>query len=137
MRLGRIGFDNVAGYLDGGMQALATRPDLVQRIERITAPTLAEQLEEAEPPIVLDVRTEREWQDQHIEGSLNIPLPHLRERLAEVPSNRCLVVHCASGYRSSIAASMLQQHGHTRIADLVGGMSAWEASQLKTANITE
>ena len=91
MRLGRIGFDNVAGYLDGGMQALATRPDLVQRIERITAPTLAEQLEEAEPIVVLDVRTEREWQNQHIEGSLNIPLQHLQERLAEAPIRQVVV----------------------------------------------
>ncbi|MDH3601878.1 MAG: rhodanese-like domain-containing protein, partial [Candidatus Tectomicrobia bacterium] len=136
MRLGRIGFDNVAGYLDGGMQALEARPDLVRRIERITAPTLAEQLREAEPPVVLDVRTEREWQDQHIEGSLNISLQHLRERLTEVPSDRPLVVHCASGYRSSIAASMLQQHGITRVADLVGGIGAWEASQLETVGAT-
>ncbi len=132
MRLGRIGFDNVAGYLDGGMQALETRPDLVRRIERITAPTLAEQLEAAEPPVVLDVRTEREWQDKHIEGSLNIPLQHLRERVSEVPSDRPVVIHCATGYRSSIAVSMLEQHGITQVADLVGGMAAWEASQLQT-----
>jgi glyoxylase-like metal-dependent hydrolase (beta-lactamase superfamily II)/rhodanese-related sulfurtransferase len=130
MRLGRIGFDNVVGYLDGGMQALAPRPDLVRRIERITAPTLAEHMAEAVPPVVLDVRSEREWQDRHIAGSLNIPLPHLRERLSEVPSDRPLVVHCGSGYRSSIAVSMLAQHGLTQVADLVGGMGAWEASQL-------
>ena len=61
MRLGRIGFDNVEGYLDGGMQALEHRPDLVQRIERMAAPTLAEQLAESISPVVLDVRTEREW----------------------------------------------------------------------------
>ena len=136
MRLGRIGFDNVAGYLDGGMQALAACPDLVRRIERITAATLAEQLVDAEPPVVLDVRTEREWHDKHIEGSLNIPLQHLRERFAEVPSDRPLVVHCGSGYRSSVAASMLEQQGITCVADLVGGMGAWEASQLETVGAT-
>jgi rhodanese-related sulfurtransferase len=132
MRLGRIGFDNVEGYLDGGMQALESRPDLVQRIERITAPTLAERLAEADSPMILDVRTEREWQDKHIEGSVNIALQHLQERLSEVPSDRPVVIHCATGYRSSIAASLLEKHGMSRVADLVGGFAAWEASQLET-----
>jgi rhodanese-related sulfurtransferase len=131
MRLGRIGFDNVEGYLDGGMQALESRPDLVQRLERITAPTLAERLTETDPPVILDVRTEREWQDKHIEGSVNIALQHLPERLSEVPSDRPVVVHCATGYRSSIAASLLEKHG-IHVADLVGGFAAWEASQLET-----
>ena len=132
LRLGRIGFDHVAGYLDGGMQALEARPDLVGRTERITAPTLAEQLAEADPPLVLDVRTEHEWRDKHIVGSLNIPLQQLRERLGEVPRDRRLVVQCGSGYRSAIAASLLKQHGVTALADLVGGFAAWEASQLAT-----
>jgi rhodanese-related sulfurtransferase/glyoxylase-like metal-dependent hydrolase (beta-lactamase superfamily II) len=133
MRLGRIGFDNVAGYLDAGMQALDPRPDLVARIERITAPTLAEQLASDDPPHVLDVRTEEEWQSGRIEGSQNIPLNHLLERLDEVPGDRPLVVHCATGYRSSIAASLLTRNGITDAADLVGGMDAWEASKLDTA----
>ena len=135
-RLGRIGYDVVAGYLDGGMQALATRPDLVQRTERITAATLAEQLTGSEPPVILDVRTPREWQTKHIAGSLNMPLNHLQERLDEVPRNRHLVVHCQSGYRSAIAASLLARHGFTRFADLVGGFAAWEASQLATVAAT-
>lgn len=136
MRLGRIGFDNVEGYLDGGMQVLASRPDLIQHIERITAPTVAEQQAEPQPPVILDVRTEREWQDKHIEGSLNIPLQHLRARLSEIPSDGLVVIHCASGYRSSVAASMLAQHGMRHIADLVGGFAAWEASQLETVGST-
>jgi rhodanese-related sulfurtransferase len=135
-RLGRIGYDVVAGYLDGGMQALAIRPDLVQRTERITAATLAEQLTGPEPPVILDVRTPREWQTQHIAGSLNMPLNHLQERLDEVPRNRHLVVHCQSGYRSAIAASLLARHGFTQFADLVGGFAAWEASQLATVAAT-
>jgi glyoxylase-like metal-dependent hydrolase (beta-lactamase superfamily II)/rhodanese-related sulfurtransferase len=132
MRLGRIGYDHVAGYLEGGMQALATRPDLVRRTERITAATLAERLAAPQPPVVLDVRTVREWQEKRIEGSCNIPLNHLEERLADVPREREVVVHCGSGYRSSIAASLLEQHGFTQITDLVGGFAAWETSQLAT-----
>lgn len=125
MRLGRIGFDNVAGYLDGGMQALESRPDLVGRIERITAATLAERLTDPVPPLVLDVRTEREWREQRIEGSRNIPLSHLLERLDEVPRQRLLVVQCSTGYRSAIATSVLRQHGFEGVADLVGGIDAW------------
>jgi rhodanese-related sulfurtransferase/glyoxylase-like metal-dependent hydrolase (beta-lactamase superfamily II) len=132
LRLGRIGFDYVAGYLEGGMQALATRADLVRRTERITAATLAEQLAEPAPPLVLDVRTPREWAAKHIAGSVNIPLNHLAERCSEIPPDRHIVVHCASGYRSAIAVSLLEQHGITRLADLVGGFAAWEASQLQT-----
>jgi hydroxyacylglutathione hydrolase len=128
MRLGRIGFDNIAGYLDGGMQALEPRPDLVGRIERITAATLAERLAGPDPPLVLDVRTETEWRDRRIEGSLNVPLSRLLQRLDEVPRDRLLVVHCATGYRSAIAASLLRQHGLVAIADLVGGIGAWAAS---------
>lgn len=132
VRLGRIGYDHIAGYLHGGMQALALRPDLVRRTERITAATLAELLTASPPPVVLDVRTVKEWQDKHIAGSDNIPLPHLEERLLEVPRDRQVVVHCASGYRSSIAASLLARHGFTRVADLVGGFAAWEAAKLDT-----
>jgi rhodanese-related sulfurtransferase len=126
MRLGRIGFDHVAGYLKGGMQALDLRPDLVRRTERMTAATLAELLASAAPPYVLDVRTAREWQEKHIEGSLNIPLHHLEERMHEVPRDRPLIVHCQTGYRSSIAVSLLKRDGVHAVADLVGGIAAWE-----------
>jgi DMSO/TMAO reductase YedYZ molybdopterin-dependent catalytic subunit/glyoxylase-like metal-dependent hydrolase (beta-lactamase superfamily II)/rhodanese-related sulfurtransferase len=129
MRLGRIGFDNVAGFLDGGMQAVDARPDQIARTERVTAVTLAEQLAGADPPLVLDVRAEHEWRDSRLGGSLNIPLGQLLRRLAEVPDGRALVVHCQTGYRSSIAASLLQRERRQWVADLVGGISAWQASR--------
>ena len=87
-RLGRIGFDNVAGYLDGGMQARRAVPDLIERGERITAATLAEQLSEPDPPLVLDVRAEDEVGEVRVEGSLNIPLSRLLEHLDELPRDR-------------------------------------------------
>ena len=132
-RLGRIGFDNVAGYLDGGMRALDARPDLVGRTERITAPNLAEQLGSGSAPLVLDVRAPGELEAGRIPGSLAVPLNHLEERLAEIPRDREIVVTCASGYRSSIAVSLLEAHGVQGLADLVGGMGAWEALHLETA----
>jgi rhodanese-related sulfurtransferase/glyoxylase-like metal-dependent hydrolase (beta-lactamase superfamily II) len=129
MRLGRIGFDNAAGYLDGGMEALQSRPEWVRTTPRITATALAEMRTEANPPLVIDVRAPKEREGGHIEGSLNIPLNHLVERLGEVPRDRELVVHCQGGYRSAIAASLLQKHGYDKLYDLVGGFKAWEASQ--------
>jgi hydroxyacylglutathione hydrolase len=126
VRLGRIGFDIVTGYLEGGMLALEARPDLVARVERVTAAALPQQLASPEPPLVVDVRTEREWSEERIDGSLNVPLSRLLQRLDELPRDRPIVVHCASGYRSAIAASVLQHEGFAGVADLVGGIAAWE-----------
>ena len=86
LRLGRIGFDHVKGYLRGGMEALAGRPDLVWPTERNSAPMVAEELAGADPPLVLDIRNPREWAAKHIDGSMNIPLNHLQERIARNPS---------------------------------------------------
>lgn len=132
MRLGRIGFDNVAGYLRDGMQSLEPRPELIRTVSRITAQALSEQLAAPCGPFVLDVRSEKEWQSGHVAGSHNIPLTHLRERIAEVPRDRPVVVHCEGGYRSAIGTSLLAEAGLTNVNDLVGGIKAWIASKLPT-----
>ena len=132
MRLGRIGFDNVAGYLRDGMAALESRPELIRVISRITAPALAEQLAESTKPFILDVRSEKEWQSGHLACSHNIPLTHLRERMTEVPQDGAVVVHCEGGYRSAIGTSLLAEAGRTNVSDLVGGIKAWIASKLPT-----
>ncbi len=85
VRLGRIGFDNVAGFLAGGMLALADRPELVERIDRITAAALAEQLAGPDPPLVLDVRAASERDGLCVPGSLNIPLGRLPAELDGLP----------------------------------------------------
>ncbi|MDA2920831.1 MBL fold metallo-hydrolase [Desulfobacterota bacterium AH_259_B03_O07] len=132
MRLGRIGFDHIAGYLDGGMESLLTRPDLLKRTERITALTLAEQISSRKRPVILDVRTENEWKFNRIEGSVNIPLNQLKDRINEIPRDQRIVVHCASGYRSSISLGLLEKYKFPYTSDLVGGISAWEAAKLQT-----
>jgi len=129
LRLGRIGFDHVKGYLQGGMEALAGRPDLVWPTERVSALVVAEELASADPPLVLDVRSPRQWAAKHIEGSVNLPLNHLQERIVEVPYCR-IAVHCAGGYRSSIAASILHENGITNLIEMAGGLAAWEAARL-------
>ena len=130
LRLGRIGFDHIAGYLENGVGALESRPDLLQSTERVAPSQLAADLATANPPLVLDVRAPKEVQAKRIESSVNIPLNHLEERLEELPRDRKIVVHCAGGYRSSVAASILQNRGFKNLAELAGGIAAWEAAKL-------
>jgi len=112
------------------MEALAGRPDLVWPTERMSAPMVSGELASANPPLLLDIRNPREWATKHIDGSVNIPLNHLQERLGEIPRDRPIAIHCAGGYRSSIAASILHQNGITHLIEMAGGLAAWEASQL-------
>ena len=136
LRLGRIGFDHVKGYLRGGMEALAGRPDLVWPTERVTPLAIAEELGKADSPLVLDIRNPSEWTTKHIEGGVNIPLSHLQERIGELPRDRRIAVHCAGGYRSSIAVSILHQYGLTHLMEMAGGLAAWEAAKLPVLSRT-
>jgi len=130
VRLGRIGFDNVAGYLREGMQSLERRPELTATTERLSAPLAAEILSSSQAPQLIDVRTPREREQKFIAGSLSVPLNHLAERAAELKKNRLMLVYCAGGYRSSIAASLLQRAGFAQVAEIAGGMAAWETAKL-------
>lgn len=133
VRLGRIGLDRVAGFLQGGMGAAETSPDLVRPSERTTARALVISLEEQDAPLVVDVRTEQEWKTGHVIGSVNIPLSEIPHRLDEIPLDREVAVICRSGYRSSMATSLLESAGYSRTMDCVGGMDAWRASALPTS----
>src|SRR5262245_7566722 len=129
VRLGRIGFDHVVGYLQDGLRSIESRPDLMTTTERLSAPLAAERLAEG-TPVALDVRTPRERDEKRVAGSLGIPLNHLTERLDQIPKDRPLVVYCAGGYRSSIAGSLLKLHGFDRVSEIAGGIAAWEAAKL-------
>ncbi|NDD28872.1 MAG: MBL fold metallo-hydrolase [Proteobacteria bacterium] len=133
LRLGRVGFDQVKGYVDGGQTAIATRPELVGTTPRATAAEVAHRLESAEPPFVLDVRTPDEWNTAHIEGSVNIPLSELAKRQGEIPHDRPIIVHCQSGYRSSMAMSLLEQQGGD-LTEMTGGIAAWLQAGLPTVH---
>ncbi len=134
LRLGRIGFDHIAGYLQNGLQSLESRPDLVSSVERLSAQFVAELLSSSEQPLVIDVRTPREREQKHIGGSLSMPLNHLVENLKSLPKNRPLLVYCAGGYRSSIAASLLKGRGFDHVAEIAGGIAAWESAALPVQN---
>jgi len=133
MRLGRIGFDQVVGYLEDGLHSVEARPELMTSTERVSAQVAAERAgaaTQARTPILIDVRAPSERQQKRIAGSLGIPLNHLGERLSELPADRPLLVFCAGGYRSSIAASLLQRHGFTQVSEIAGGIAAWDAGKL-------
>jgi hydroxyacylglutathione hydrolase len=129
-RLGRIGFDRVVGYLENGMQSLDSRPDLIASTEHLSAQSAAERLAFAHPPLAIDVRTPREREQKHIDGSLSVPLNRLADHLQSLPKDRHLLIYCAGGYRSSVAASLLQRSGFHSVAEIAGGFAAWEAANL-------
>ena len=131
MRLGRIGFNGVSGYLANGMMALESAPELIGRVDRITAAALSERLQ-SKAWQVIDVRAPTEWQESHIPGSVNLPLSQLSRRLEKVPKGE-VVVHCASGYRSSVATSLIMRdRPETTVSDFVGGLDAWLAAGFPT-----
>jgi hydroxyacylglutathione hydrolase len=127
VRLGRIGFDHVLGYLEDGLRSLAGRAELTASTQRIS-PALAAEFLASQELVAVDVRTPAERKAKSIGGSLSVPLNHLAERMHELPRNRPLLMHCAGGYRSSIAASLLKRQGFTKLTELAGGMAAWEAA---------
>jgi glyoxylase-like metal-dependent hydrolase (beta-lactamase superfamily II)/rhodanese-related sulfurtransferase len=128
VRLGRIGFDHVVGYLLGGLESLSARPDLVGRTERLS-PTVASDRAEG-GAIVVDVRAPGERARGYIAGSVGVPLSQLTQRMAELPRDRPLVVHCAGGYRSSVAASVLKHAGFSDVCEIAGGLTAWQSANL-------
>ncbi|GAB3267962.1 MBL fold metallo-hydrolase [Arthrobacter pigmenti] len=127
MRLGRIGFDRVVGYLNTPARAFAELGDIVQRGERVDVETFDKERRDNDTT-VLDVRNPGEIEDGAVPGSLRIPLAELARRHDEVPTNRPVLVHCAGGWRSSVGASTLRALGHTNVRDLAGGYSAWAAA---------
>ncbi|MEE9393294.1 MAG: MBL fold metallo-hydrolase [Planctomycetota bacterium] len=126
LRFGRIGYDRVLGFLEGGFGALAEHPDQHRQIGRVSVEGLFAERQIGDAAALLDVRNEGEWEQTKIEGSFNIPLRELENRASELPQNRALVVHCRTGYRSSLAVSILQRLGIMGARDLVGGIVAWE-----------
>ncbi|MEV4557828.1 rhodanese-like domain-containing protein [Kitasatospora sp. NPDC049285] len=128
IRLARIGFDRVAGYLADPESEFRTVPEQMRQAPRRTVADLREELAGAEPPLVVDVRGEAERGEGMIPGSVHLPLAELPHRLGEIPTDREVVVHCAGGHRSSIAASLLRHHGFERTSDLLGGYGAWQTA---------
>src|SRR6185312_6326694 len=126
LRLARIGSDNAIGYLnvdrDGAFPAELS--SLVRQGTRVSSEEL-DRLMAADAVTVVDVRNPGEHEVGTIPAAILMPLAHLRSRLDELQTTKPIVVYCAGGWRSSVAASMLRAHGFTDVSDLAGGYNAW------------
>lgn len=127
MRLGRIGFDRIAGFVEDYPAALAARPDLARTTGRVDSEELMARQRGGESIRIVDVRGAGEWDCGHLPNATLIPLDELARRLEELPGEP-YVLQCAGGYRSLIAASLIEAAGATGLVDLRGGFAAWERS---------
>lgn len=132
-RLARIGFDTVTGYLREPEGAFLTMPGELAQASRLTISQLREALAGPRPPVLLDVRNAGERAAGAIMPSLHIPLAELPGRLAEVPGGEPVLVYCAHGSRSAIAASLLRKAGFADVSDLIGGEEAWRLANAWSA----
>lgn len=132
LELARIGFDEVLGYID------AETFTETQQLSQLSVCDLKGSLKRDGAPQVLDVRRPGERKAGHLEGAQHIPLPGLTKALGEVPKDKPVAVICGSGYRSSIAASLLLARGFARVQSVMGGLGAhqetkcaeWQAADL-------
>jgi hydroxyacylglutathione hydrolase len=124
----RVGLDDVRGYLEGGMDAWIAAGGEQAHTPQISPAELAARLHN--PGLhVLDVRSDQEWDEGHIEGAQHIMAGDLPARLSDVPADGALVVVCGTGYRSTVAASILERAGRASVINLSGGMAAWEMAR--------
>ena len=122
IRLSRVGYDHAIGFLNGGFTSWRNAHKEVDSINRISAETFA--LKYDKKPSVFDVRKKSEFESEHVVDAINIPLNEINKHLAEFPKNSPFILHCAGGYRSMIAASILKSRGWIDFVDVEGGMSA-------------
>ena len=119
-RLSRVGYDNVLGYLKGGYKSWEEDDRAEDHVERISAKAF-EKMYFNESPKVIDIRKASEYNSEHVRGAVNIPLNQINKHLEEIPKDEFFILHCAGGYRSMIAASILKQRGWETFADIRGG----------------
>ena len=97
----------------------------LEKLPQISVRDLRRQMKEDAAPLVVDVRTPTEWKSNHIEGARHLPLSSFAQRGTELPNEQPIAIICGSGYRSSIASSLLQARGYKNLANVAGGMSAY------------
>lgn len=122
-RLSRVGYDNTLGYLEGGIEAWKKQGGEVDSVDSISAEELAKRYA-AENMRILDVRKESEYKSEHVEGAENFPLDDINSNMTAYPAQGTNYLHCKSGYRSMITASILKSRGFHNFVDVNGGFEA-------------
>jgi len=133
-RLSRVGFDNVLGYLSGGFEAWKTSGKEIDTLPSVPANVLEQQIDK--DAFVFDVRRPGEYEAEHIENVPSTPLDFLNDHISEFPTNKDFYVHCAGGYRSVIAASILKARGYNKVIDVAGGYGAIKKTTIKRTQAT-
>lgn len=123
MRLARVGYDFVIGYLDGGFESWKNSGKEVEKINRITADEFATKVN-IQSDIIIDVRRQSEYEAEHVENANNVPLDFINENIASFPKDKHFFLHCAGGYRSMITSSILKSRGWDNFTEVAGGFSA-------------
>lgn len=134
-RLARVGYDHALGYLKGGIPAWQQAGKELDRIESISAQEFAQRYKN-EKITVCDVRKESEFDTGHVEGACLVPLDYLNEHLSEIPKDKPVYLHCGSGYRSMIAASILRARGWHKLFDVDEGYKAISATDVPRTGYT-
>ncbi len=127
----RIGYDNIAGFLNGGIAAWYMKALPVDNLNLISVQSLKDKIENNEEMTLLDVRGDKEWDKGHIKGAKHIYVGHLEENLDKVPRDCPIVVYCDSSRRSNIAASILKKNGYGEVYNVLGSMTAWKNAGYK------
>ncbi|MBV6405849.1 MAG: MBL fold metallo-hydrolase [Flavobacteriales bacterium] len=133
-RLARVGYDNVRGFLKGGMAAWTAAGREADTLESISAEELARRMRTGRLNVV-DVRKPGEWNAEHLEHARFAPLQYLNDHLAEFDRNETNYIHCAGGYRSMIAASVLKARGYHNVVDVAGGFTAIKLTDLPVTDL--
>jgi hydroxyacylglutathione hydrolase len=135
-QLMRVGVSRIDGCIGGGIKAWESAGLATASYETMSAEALKAAATRGDAPLIVDVRSEREWNAGHIDGALHIPLGELTKRAAEIPRDRPVATMCEAGYRAALAASMLARAGIDRLSSVTGGMAAWRQlnSELRTQN---
>lgn len=124
IRLARVGYDNCIGYLAGGVEAWLNAGKEVDKIESITAADFTDRMLQDPALAVFDVRRKSEYDSEHVLGVENLPLDYLNQSMAQLRRDTTYYVHCAGGYRSMIAVSILKARGLDKLIDVAGGVDA-------------
>lgn len=127
----RIGYDSIAGFLNGGISSWYMKALPVESLNLISVQSLKDKIEKNEEMVILDVRRDEEWEKGHIEGARHVYVGHLEENLDKVPRNSPIIVYCDSSRRSNIAASILKKNGYDMVYNVLGSMTAWKNAGYK------
>ncbi len=129
-RLSRVGYDQTIGFLEGGFDAWKSAGKEVDTLEQVTA----EELSAIEGATIVDVRKKGEYLSEHVEDAINVELDYINDQMASVPQEGTFYIHCAGGYRSVIAASILKARGYHNMVDVAGGFGAIKNTSLKVTD---